>query len=156
MGKLKYVVFAAYNDDYSRFYSLFFSVAVLLVIGFSHYLNFLSIVWFSVGVLVALLLLANGFYAMPGGFLKIKSATLRLSGLAEAVAIEYIASIDIYHNRIVIKGLNGKVWLASNLKINELASKEIINYLSASLIGQAVAVTNHLEGSLTRQSKIVN
>ncbi|RZJ79882.1 MAG: hypothetical protein EOO47_09405 [Flavobacterium sp.] len=145
IGKLNYIVFKTYNDDYAGFEALFFSLTLLIGGGLMSYFDYIETVWFSMAFLVAMLLFVNSRYSMPSGFLKFKKGLLKLYGVNKVMEIENIKSIDIYNNRIVIKSMDEKVWLSSNLKIEESKAEEIICSLTDKLAGYPIKITNQVK-----------
>ncbi len=152
--KLKYVVFPSVNDSNSEFTFFFFGSALLLGAAFFYCMDYMTSIWLYVVGVVIVLLFFNGFYRMAQGFLNIKSGVLRAYGLEEEIKVDEINYIEIHHNRILLKAVNGKTWLASNIKIDKIASQEIENYLSKNLVKQPVTIVNQLGGITNRNSSI--
>lgn len=84
-GRINYIVFKTYNDDYVGFEALFFSGALLVGCGLMWYFDYINIVWFCMAFLVTTLLFVNGLYSMPSGFLKFKLGVLKLYGVTEVM-----------------------------------------------------------------------
>ncbi|WP_128353350.1 hypothetical protein [Pedobacter chitinilyticus] len=146
-GKLEYVVFPVYNDDHSQFQSFFFSGALLVGLVIAYYADYTTVFWSCVCLFIILLLFFSALFNMPGGFLKVKSNRMSLYGVPETIEMEEINAIDIYHDRIVVHGLKGKIWLASNIKIDHVYAEKIASYLSTNLVNYPVNINNQLIGN---------
>lgn len=146
-GRLKYVVFPIYNDDHSQFQSFFFSSALLVGLVIFYYVGYTNVFWSCVCLFIILLLFFSALFNMPGGFLKVKSNRMSLYGVPETIEMEEINAIDIYHDRIVVHGLKGKIWLASNIKIDHVYAEKIASYLSTNLVNYPVNINNQLIGN---------
>ena len=141
-GKLNYIVFNSYNDDYAGFEAFLFGILVMIGASLMLYFDYIAMPLFVVGLLVGTLLFSNYYYSMPSGFLKFKSGVLKLYGVTGAIEVENIKSIEIYANRIAVRGLNGKTWLASSIKIDEIKAEEIIEFLTNKLVGYPVEISS--------------
>ncbi|WP_343530603.1 hypothetical protein [Pedobacter sp.] len=146
-GKLGYVVFPAYNDDHSQFQSFFFSGALLVGLVIAYYAGYTTVFWSCACLFIILLLFFSALFNMPEGFLKVKSNKITLYGVPEAIEIEEINDIDVYHDRIVVRSQRGKIWLASNLKIDQAYAEKIASYLSTNLINHSVNINNQVIGN---------
>ena len=146
-GRLKHVVFPVYNDDHSQFQSFFFSGALLIGLVIFHYVGYTNIFWSCVCLFIILLLFFSAIFNMPGGFLKVRSNKMSLYGVPETIEVEEVSAIDIYHDRIVVHGLKGKIWLSSSIKIDQTYAEKIVGYLSANLINHSVNINNQVIGN---------
>lgn len=146
-GKLEYVVFPVYNDDHSQFQSFFFSGALSVGLVIAYYAGYTNVFWSCACLFIILLLFFSALFNMPEGFLKLKSNKMSLYGVQETIEIEEINAIDVYHDRIVVHGLKGKIWLASNIKIDQAYAEKIASYLSANLVNHPVNINNQVIGN---------
>jgi|GEM_PF-4602744 len=146
-GRLKYVVFPVYNDDHSQFQSFFFSGALLVGLVIAYYAGYTTVFWSCVCLFIILLLFFSALFNMPEGFLKITENGIGLYGVQETIEVEEVSAIDIYHDRIVVRSLKGKIWLASNIKIDQTYAEKIASYLSANLVNHPININNQVIGN---------